>query len=201
VAAKEWQIVLDKAKAYGWKDPIETTAHKKTILKCPEEVPSCTIQIFGSGSNSEDAAQTYIQKIDRCPHRKMADPLAKVDAALKTADRLISGAERMVARDKAQDLVNDLLEQALQAVGEAASELEKEMYQADEEQAALAQEAAAHLGSDPDQTTVANVVGEAGSHLRTAELTLRELPKRADPVVERKATLELLIDRLEELRA
>lgn len=200
MAAKEWQIVLDKAELYGWEKPVETSSHKKLILKCPKKVPACTIQIFGSGNGSEDAAQTYIQKIDRCPHRKMKAPLAKVDTALNTAERLISGAERMIVRGKAQDKVNDLLEQAIHAVDEAAAELEQELYDADAEQESLAREAAEQLGRDPDATSVAEVAGEAGTELRIAELTLRGLPKKAEAVAERKERLKLLKGRLSKLR-
>lgn len=201
MAAKEWQIVLDKAKAYGWKDPVETTAHKKIIIKCPKESSVCTIQIFGSGKGSESAAQTYIDKIDRCPHRKMKSPLAKIDRALDAADRLITGGERMVAAGRAADKVNELLDEALAAVDEAGAELERMAYIVDEEREELTAEAAELLGTDPAATRIGDLAGAAQSELRTARLELRDLPKKAGDVLMRRERHERLTARLRKLSA
>jgi hypothetical protein len=184
----EWQRVLDKARGLGWPAPAWSKSHPSINLKCP--TGACAFLIFKTGGKNTDrvAIQTY-RKLDRCTHGDLTSSVAKVDVALNTADRLVSGAEVLISRGEAQARVEAALADIDEAVGEAAEALEAEFDQAGAALTDLDDRASELLGSDHQQREPATVAAEADPHLRAAKIDLAVLPKRADVVIDRQTRL------------
>lgn len=196
---KDWQRVVEKAYECGWQKPYWTTSHPTLILECPTKDPACTIRAFKTGNATTGPARTALRQVPRCPHRKVAAPLVKVDEFLETAERLISGAEKLIARSAAHDKVQELLELVTDAVNEAEKALEAQFDDADAELAALDAEVEALLEESADVAVVGEVVASAGPPLREARVNLKPLPPRSPEVVKRHARLEELTGRRDAL--
>ena len=187
----EWQRVLDKARALGWPAPAWSKSHPSINLRCP--TGACAYLIFKTGGNNTDrvAIQT-LRRLGRCTHGNLTTPIAAVDVALDTADRLITGAEVLIARGGAQARLEAALAEIDEAVGDATAAVEAEFDQADAALTKLDDRAGELLGEDHEQLEPADVAAEADPHLRAAKVSLAVLPKRAGEVVDRHARLAAL---------
>lgn len=198
---KDWQLVVEKAYDHGWQKPHWTSSHPTLILDCPEKHPGCRIRAFKTGNATSGPARTALRQVPRCPHRKIEAPLAKVDEALDSAERLIAGAEKLIARNAASEKVEELLELVSSAVDEAQRQLEVQFDNTSDDLAALDAEVEELLEESADMSVVGDVIASSGPPLREAKVTLAPLPPRAPAVVERQERLDALTLRRDSLGA
>jgi len=182
----------------GWPAPAWSKSHPSINLKCP--TGACSYLIFKTGANNTDrvAIQTY-RRLDRCTHGDLTSSITTIDVALDTADRLITGAEVLIARGEAEARVEAALIDVDEAVGEAIAAVEAEFDQADAAFTRLDEQAIELLGGDNDDREPRTVATEAEPHLRAAKVGLAALPKRADEVIDRQARLAALRRRRDEI--
>lgn len=193
---KEWQKVIDRARALRWPKPHWTTSHPKLILECPEGSSRCKITAFSTGHGTESAAKTALKRLERCPHRDVSDALVFVDDHLTAADRLIASARALFTRGRLSDHVEELLALASESLNSA----EQALVEEDFDQSAAELDALDHEVVDlPDDTSAESLLEEASTPLREAHLRLRELPKNSTEVRTRRERLDALTARRDEL--
>lgn len=184
---KAWQEVLDRIRELGWPCPAWTSSHPKIVMDCPDSDRRCRITAFSTGKGSESAAKEALKRADRCPHRKISDELTHVDELLDTASRFIDGAGELLRRGEIDHRLEELLTHATESIESAEAALIEQEFD----------ELADELDSMdlPASESAKEHFESAGTPLREARLTLRDLPGRSDEVQKRRNRLEQLTQR------
>lgn len=192
----EWRETLTHARSRGWR-LTPHSGHSFGTLACEQGV--CRITIFSTGKGSENVARTTRQDVERCAHgAAVGDLLSSVDDRLAKAENLVSAAEAMLAKQKAENAIV-LLEDAdelLEAVWDDFSRLVDEA----EIQAQLIEVAFVKAGIEAMSLTTTQVIETASQELRDARRGLQRAPSRAPQVKLRKQRHEELTKRISDVR-
>lgn len=193
---KEWQETLDLARRFGWFSE-KATSHGGLTLICPGADPNHKIRVYSTGKGSEGVARTSLKRVGRCEHRDLRDPLGRVETALEETARLFKAAKALLDRDDAEQSMLEILEMASEQLASAEAAFD-EASQGFDDATDLVDEL---LGEEGANAASSHLIGSASAHLRTAELTLRDLPPK-DATVERLgAWLDELKTQRDALRA
>lgn len=176
---KEWQETLDLARRFGWSSE-KATSHGGLTLNCPGADPNHNIRVFSTGKGAEAVARTSRKKIKRCEHRDIRDPLGRVATALEDAARLLKAASALLDRDDAERYMLEILGLASEQLAHAEAAFDEASRSFDNATALVSQA----LDGQGGHAVPADLLGSVSSQLRTAELTLRDLPPK-DATVER----------------
>ncbi|WP_190988198.1 hypothetical protein [Pseudarthrobacter sulfonivorans] len=182
---------MDLARRFGWSSE-KATSHGGLTLICPSADPNHKIRVFSTGKGSEGVARTSRKRVGRCEHRDFRDPLGRVETALEEAAKLLRAAKALLERNDAQQSMLEILELASEQLADAEAAFDEANQDLDNAQDLVGE----LLGAEGADAIPSDLLGVAGSQLRTAELTLRELPSK-DATVER---LGIWLDELKSQR-
>ena len=192
---KEWQETLDLAKRYGWSSE-KAKSHGGLSLTCPGSDQRHNIRVFSTGKGTENVARTYRKKISRCEHRDLRDPLGRAEASLEDAARLLRAAAALLDRDDAERQMQEILE----LVSEQLADVEAAFNEAAESFDNAASMVDELLSADDPDTGSSDVLMSASTQIRSAELTLRDLPSKDLTVMRLSAWMDELKVQRDELR-
>lgn len=193
---KAWQAVLDRIRVLGWPIPHWTSSHPSLVMECPANSPQCKIRALSTGKGTESVAINALRRADRCPHRVITSVIAAVDENLAAAERLIDGAELLAARGAIDGRITELLELASTPLDQATAQLVNEEFDVESEKLGQLED------PEPDIAghTPLELVNQARTPLRSAKITLKDLPTANEEVQVRRAELKLLTQRRDALR-
>jgi hypothetical protein len=179
---KEWRETLDLARQRGWPPPTKGTNHGVLVLNCPDNDVHCRIKVFSTGAGTESVARNSRKKIQRCPHGNFEDRFDEIDHLLDNAERLLSAAAAELERREAEAEAEALLQLADDPLAEAAELLDANTRYDSvvDAEAQLGYRRDELLQLDERDSTPDELVVTAGSDLRRATQSLRDLPSASD---------------------
>ncbi|MEN8582155.1 hypothetical protein ABFP37_05510 [Burkholderia sp. RS01] len=192
---KEWEETLDLARRLGWSSE-KATSHGGLTLICPGADPNHKIRVFSTGKGAEDVARTSRKKVKRCEHGDLSGPLGRAETALEDAARLLKAASALLDRDDAEQHMLEILELASEQLAEAEAAFDEANRSFDHAKGLVGE----LLGADGADVASSQLLGTASSQLRTAELTLRDLPPKDAEVERLGARLDALKTQRDALR-
>lgn len=176
------------ARKYGWSSK-KNSDHGGMHLMCPGKVHE--FSVYMTARSTENVARSKRHTIRNCEHQNIAEPLDQVEIHLDKAQKLIRSAEALTDRAEAENS----MAYALEMLGLAEENLThaEEVFDAAADKLEQAEEALSSVPPNDVTEGASKLAGEASSHVRTARLTLRDLPPGHERVI-------ALRERTEELR-
>lgn len=144
------------------------------------------------GKGSESVARSSRNKIRNCEHRDIKDPLGTAQTALEYAERQLGAAGALLDRGDAQTALEEVLQMASEQIADAETAFDLASMFFDEATARIDE----LLGEEGDDVGPVQLVDNAGTRLREAKMTLRDLPSHHDEV----ECLKLKLEGLKQLR-